>query len=249
MNITSRSSSRNEAFTLVELLTVIAIIGILAAILIPVVGKVRAAGQKSASATKLRQIGVALSSYNADHKGRLPGYDPIPWESGGKTYTSYGLNRGASATWYTLNGVPTTDLVSQLMPYLDFNRKAGSGSIQGICTSFLCPSNSSQPTSTSDTKYAANYYLAPTVRTDAGITQYPFGYSSGNKRAVIAAQISNPGKAPALFDLDAAILTVIGAGVVTYAPDTAVHGTTRNVLYFDGHVAAVNKDLNPLETL
>lgn len=249
MKITSHSSRRNDAFTLVELLTVIAIIGILAAIIIPVVGKVRAAGQKSNCASNLRQIGVALTSYISDHKGRLPGYDAIPWESGGKTYTSYGLNRSASATWYTLNGVPTTDLVSQLMPYLDFNRKAGSGSIQGVCTTFLCPANPSQPTSVSDTKYAANYYLAPTVRTDAGITQYPFGYSSGNKRAVIAAQIVNPGRAPALFDLDAPFLSLIGAGAVTYAPDAAVHGATRNVLYFDGHVASVNKDINPLETL
>jgi prepilin-type N-terminal cleavage/methylation domain-containing protein/prepilin-type processing-associated H-X9-DG protein len=249
MKIPAHSSSPTKAFTLVELLTVIAIIGILAAIIIPVVGKVRAAGQKSACASNLRQIGVALNSYIADHKGRLPGYDPIPWESGGKTYTSYGLNRSASATWYTLNGVPTTDLVSQLMPYLDFNRKAGSGSIQGVCPAFLCPANSSQPTSVSDTQYAANYYLAPTVRTDAGITQYPFGYSQGNKRAVIAAQISNPGRAPALFDLDSAILTLIGAGAVKYAPDTSVHGSTRNVLYFDGHVASVSKDINPLETL
>lgn len=249
MNTPSHPSSRTAAFTLVELLTVIAIIGVLAAIIIPVVGKVRQSANKTTCASNLRQIGVALNSYIADHKGRLPGYDPIPWQSGGNTYSSYGLNRAASATWYMLNGVPTTDLDSQLMPYLDFNRKAGSGSIQGICPTFLCPANSSQPTSVSDTKYAANYYLAPTVRTDAGITQYPFGYSSGNKRAVIYAQISNPGKAPALFDLDAAILSLIGAGAVTYAPDTCVHGSSRNVLYFDGHVASVNQNINPLETL
>jgi len=66
------SSHRRRAFTLIELLTVIAIIGILAAILIPVVGKVR----KSAAATKcssnLRGFGTALSLYANDHKNTLP---------------------------------------------------------------------------------------------------------------------------------------------------------------------------------
>jgi len=247
MNIPSHSSSRNKAFTLIELLTVIAIIGVLAAILIPTIGKIRQSANRASCASNLRQIGIALSSYIADHKGRLPGYDSIPWQSGGNTYSSYGLNRTASATWYLLNGVPTTDLDSQLMNYLDFKRKAGSGSVQGICPVFLCPANSSQPTSDSDTKYAPNYYLAPTVRTDAGITQYPFGYSSGNKRALIYNQISSPGNAPALFDLDAAILTLIGAGAVNYAPSTCVHDSTRNVLYFDGHVAAVAAAVSPLE--
>ena len=249
MNIPAHFSSRKKAFTLVELLTVIAIIGILAAIIIPVVGKAKAASQKSVCASNLRQIGIALSSYIAEHKGQLPGYAKIPWQSGGNTYSSYGLNRTAGATWYMLNGVPTTDLDSQLMDYLSLGHtsNAGTGSTQGICPIFLCPANSSQPASPTDTKYAPNYYLAPTVRTSAGITKYPFGYSSGNTRALIYNDISNPGNAPALFDLDAAILTLIGAGAVNYAPDTCVHGTMRNVLYFDGHVAAVAAAVSPLE--
>ena len=251
MKTSSKSvgTGRRSAFTLTELLTVIAIIGVLAAILIPVIGKVRQTARQSECASNLRQIGVALSSYVADHKGRLPGYDQVPWQSGGNTYTSYGLNRMASATWYMLNGVPTTDLVSQLMPYLDFNRRSGGGSVQGVCPTFLCASNPSQPASASDTQYAANYYLAPTIRTDSGITQYPFGYSQGNRRGLIYAQISNPGRAPALFDLDAAFLSLIGVGAITRAPETCVHDSTRNVLYFDGHVAAVHKDINPLEKL
>lgn len=246
---TSLKFSRKAAFTLTELLTVIAIIGVLAALLIPIVGKVRQTARQTTCASNLRQIGVALNSYIAEHKGRLPGYDQIPWQSGGNTYTSYGLNRMAGATWYTLNGVPTTDLVSQLMPYLDFSRKAGSGSVQGVCPTFLCPANSSQPASASDTSYAANYYLAPTVRTDSGITQYPFGNSQKNVRGVIYAQIAFPAKAPALFDLDAAMLTLIGAGAIKNAPETSVHDTTRNVLYFDGHVASVPADINPMEKL
>lgn len=65
-------SHRRHAFTLIELLTVIAIIGILAAILVPVVGKVRDNARRSECISNLRQIGGALFLYAADNKNKLP---------------------------------------------------------------------------------------------------------------------------------------------------------------------------------
>jgi prepilin-type N-terminal cleavage/methylation domain-containing protein/prepilin-type processing-associated H-X9-DG protein len=63
------------AFTLIELLTVIAIIGVLAAILIPTVGRVRQVAQRAADASNLREIGKAALLYAAEHQDRLP--DPL----------------------------------------------------------------------------------------------------------------------------------------------------------------------------
>lgn len=68
----SGETLKNRAFTLIELLSVIAVIGVLSAILIPVVGKMRTQANLSESVSQLRQIGVAFSLYAQDHNGVYP---------------------------------------------------------------------------------------------------------------------------------------------------------------------------------
>lgn len=62
------------AFTLIELLTVIAIIGILAAIIIPTVGKVRETARSAITTSNLREIQTASLAFANDNRGR---YVPI----------------------------------------------------------------------------------------------------------------------------------------------------------------------------
>jgi prepilin-type processing-associated H-X9-DG protein/prepilin-type N-terminal cleavage/methylation domain-containing protein len=64
---------RRHAFTLVELLVVIAIIAILAALLIPAVQSVRAAAQSTQCQNNLRQLGLAVIEYR-DQNGAYPQY-------------------------------------------------------------------------------------------------------------------------------------------------------------------------------
>lgn len=60
------------AFTLIELLTVIAIIGILAAIFIPTIGAVREKAQRAVDANNLRELAKAAMIYAGDNNDRLP---------------------------------------------------------------------------------------------------------------------------------------------------------------------------------
>jgi prepilin-type processing-associated H-X9-DG protein len=57
---------------LIELLTVIAILGILAAILIPVVGRVREAALATQCVSNLRMWGQAVQMFANDHDGDIP---------------------------------------------------------------------------------------------------------------------------------------------------------------------------------
>lgn len=62
----------NSKFTLMELLIVVAIIGILASLLLPSLGRARDKAMTAVCLSNQRQIGVALMSYSSSDDGLLP---------------------------------------------------------------------------------------------------------------------------------------------------------------------------------
>jgi len=85
--VSSRKNQRSlriwHAFTLVELLVVVAIIAILAALGIPLIKSTIEKGNSTKCVNNLRQIGLAIVQYTADNDGYLP-YSYSPTVPGGQ---------------------------------------------------------------------------------------------------------------------------------------------------------------------
>ena len=100
---------RPSGFTLIEMLVVIAIVSIVAALLFPVFAKARERAREASALSNLRQIGSALHLYTADYDEHLPnrwplwnGYKEFYWRVEGGDLPAH-LNPYVknTAVWYS----------------------------------------------------------------------------------------------------------------------------------------------------
>lgn len=214
-----------RAFTLIELLTVIAIIGILAAIIIPVTGKVRESARAVQCTSNQRQIAAALLLNASENKNMLLAVSAPSWPPG---------TNGVNAWFY------------ELWPYVGYPAEARSKANQFSALPkfnnknvFICPSVSAQQSST------LCYKAGQTPNGNL----YSYGINSLNnpvaqnnsllREPTPLNNVANPSRTVMICE------SSFVAGTEYHYLNTEYgmlpHGRAANFAYFDGHVARFSR--------
>lgn len=213
-----------RAFTLIELLTVIAIIGILAAIIIPTVGRVRESARSSQCVSNLRQINLAVKVYTEDNKGFLPASnrDKLPTESG----------TGTTVSW-----------AKELSPYLPLRGKTVTAGEHPI---FVC--GAAEYNGRSGTQLNNTYTATAAIIPPGGSTRQRRALSTIDNNRLSFIPFIMEGKAQSATALGAfpsrtwSSLTT-DAAVASANATTSFdfrHGDRMNVAYMDGSVRTMD---------
>lgn len=128
------NSDHSKAFTLIELLAVIAIIGILVALLLPAVQAVREAARKTSCKNNLHQIGIALHSYHDVHNSLPTGC--IEW----RNWNSPPTHRQFAWSALLLPFIEQQNLHDQIDWSLPFDAPENRPAAETMVDTYICPS-------------------------------------------------------------------------------------------------------------
>ena len=223
--ITSGHSRGRLSFTLIELLVVIAIIAILAAMLLPTLGKARETAKRISCGSNMRQLGLVFMDYTVDCGGMLPpvigttagGYLPHwvdrLWRAG---YLKSAALKSSSGSFKILTcpAMPEPPTDYDNYPHVGMNMSLKDYSVaDGAGTSLLM----------TKIKIPSNLMMAMDSRQCAAGTGFNTLYR-GYYRVYLAG----------LWKTDA-----------TYGYPDARHGGNVNVVWADGHLNSIACRANP----
>jgi len=209
-----------RGFTLVELLTVIAIIAVLAAILFPVFSRARESARKTTCMSHLQQLGEAAAIYTSDYNGFI-----VPW-----CITHPGW--GGGYTPPTPQNAPASHIVTWDISLQSYIRD----------TNILyCPST---PFDRTDRAYAIANYTQRPIATNSWTGGFKDAIPAPTKTVLLFEKGDNP---PGSWG-DALGQNVYQShsseGQAGYS-EAMFHGDGKNFLFLDGHVKYYPKGQGP----
>jgi prepilin-type N-terminal cleavage/methylation domain len=215
-----------HAFTLIELLTVIAIIGILASLVLAGLRTVRSKAHQSHCVANLREVGRAILLYTDENKGRLPGPTNVRVES---------AYRAGEQGLAILIG-----------PYLGYPAPSNN---RTHVPQLRCPARPFDPSQFAN---EATYIVQCRMRklsngTSTGAGR-PFGKLNGDpgqETPIPFSELEAHGGAAqvwAIMEADQQVpWSALSSAWKDRLPQHPAHGGSRTTLYFDGHVALLTQ--------
>jgi len=227
----SNKYTKSSGFTLVEMLVVIAIIGILAALLLPVLSRAKEKGWRTQCVNNFKQLALGIQMYADDHADQLPG--PL-WQGVHENYDNQ----------------DTTRLPYYIAAYMGLPspQPAPQDALPARCPSAARIWTPAEPGTDPMSRNAPLSYIVSLYVTninDSNIVTRPFGYpfsappykSPDEAPKSLLHQIYNPALSWAMTDADQENASPNGP-YYAYLPAAPAHGSVRNELFFDWHVTA-----------
>jgi len=160
-----------RAFTLLEILVVVAIIAILAAILFPVFSRARENARKASCISNLHQIGLGIAMYRGDYDGINPRYRSCPDNADSTCYSlAPTVSSGPNEIWWA--PFDNTQPSEPALPDSAYSSRVKAG--------FLMP-------------YVKNLQIFHCPSYPQGQVGYAMGYADIGPMGKNEAEVTNPG--------------------------------------------------------